>query len=65
MPPPPPPPPVAPSSIHPSDNTSIIKQKINSRPMTGEEYEDYLTTKKVIPLHFKCTLKLLKEIKRE
>jgi len=33
--------------------------------MTGEEYEDYLTTKKVIPLHFKCTLKLLKEIKRE
>lgn len=45
--PPPPPPPVAPSSIRDSDNTSIIKHKINSRPLTGEEHEEYMTTKKV------------------
>ena len=42
-----PPAPIAPSSIRDSDNTSIIKQKINSKPLTGEEYEEYLTTKKV------------------
>ena len=43
----PPPAPVAPSSIRDSDNTSIIKQKINSKPLHGDEYEEYLTTKKV------------------
>ena len=35
------------SSIHDSDNTSIIRHKINSKPLIGDEHEEYLTTKKV------------------
>ena len=35
------------SSIHDSDKTSVIKQKINSKPMKGEGFEEYQTTKKV------------------
>jgi hypothetical protein len=49
-PPPPPPAPVAPSSIHDSDQTSLIKYKINRKPYKGEEHEDYQTTKKVTVL---------------
>ena len=35
------------SSIHDSDNTSVIKQKINSKPIRGDATEEYQTTKKV------------------
>ena len=35
------------SSIHDSDNTSVIKQKVNSKPIRGDATEEYQTTKKV------------------
>ena len=35
------------SSIHDSDNTSVIKHKINSKPIRGDATEEYQTTKKV------------------
>ncbi len=39
--------PLATSSIHDSDTTSIIRNKINKKPFSQDAQEEYLTTKKV------------------